>query len=398
MAKEFTLFSLALKNLKRKSLRTGILVIAIGLLVSALVFSLSFTRRIGASIKTTSDRLGADIIVVPKGSRGAAEDILLENKIKSFYMDRGIIERVKAVNGIDRVTHQTYLVTLSGLCCDVPEAIIVAFNQDTDFVVKPWLQKKLGRRLHKGEALVGSESAFNISVGLMEVDSVLFGNVFRIVGVLDKTGTGLDNAIFIDESNIDDILRKGQSGIKPEQISIIFAKVKQGYDPYKVSGDITDSIIEVNPVARKDIGKSLLDALRDINRIFALTVTLASILAAFLAWAVFSAIANERAREVGIMRAIGARESHIVRLFILEVFIIGGLGSLLGIVSGTALSLALAKSFTILKNISTDLGIIERVLIALAGFAIGTGICIIGALSPVQKVKRLEPLVVIKGE
>ncbi|MCL4493182.1 MAG: FtsX-like permease family protein [Nitrospirae bacterium] len=398
MTKEFTLLSLAVRNLKRKPLRTVILAVAIGLLVTALVFALSFIRRVDSSIKMTSDRLGADLLIVPTGSRGAAEDVLLENKAKSFYMDKGVIEKIRKVKGIDKMTYQTYLVTLSGLCCDVPESVVVAFNQDTDFVIKPWLTKKLGRRLRKGEAIVGSESAFNISVGLVDVDSVLFGNVFKMVGVLDKTGTGLDTALFIDESNIDDIIRKGKSSIQPGQISVVFAKVKKGLDPYKVAGEIEDSVIEVDTIARKDIGKNIINALRDINQIFAVTVTLASVLAAFLAWAVFSAIANERSREVGIMRAIGAKESHIVKLFILEVFIIGSLGSVLGIISGTALSLALAKSFTILKNISTDLGIVERSLIALSGLAIGTGVCIIGALSPVRKVKRLEPLVVIKGE
>jgi len=78
MTKEFTLFSLAIKNLKRKPLRTGILVVAIALLVSVLVFALSFVRRVDSSIKITSHRLGADLLIVPTGSRGAAEDVLLE--------------------------------------------------------------------------------------------------------------------------------------------------------------------------------------------------------------------------------------------------------------------------------------------------------------------------------
>ncbi len=398
MSKEFTLFSFAIRNLKRKPLRTGILIVAIGLLVSSIVFALSFVRRVDTSIKVTADRLGADIIVVPRGSRGAAEDILLENRVKSFYMDRNVIEKVKQINGIDKVTYQTYLVTLAGQCCDVPETLIVAFNQDTDFIVKPWLTQKLGRRLQKGEAIVGSESAFNISVGLTEVDGVLFGNVFKMVGVLDKTGSGLDTALFVDEANIDNILKHGKTNLQPGQISIIFAKVKEGFDPYKVAGDITDNILEVNPVARKDIGKSLVNALKDINRIFFITVMIASLLAAFLAWAVFSAIANERAREVGIMRAIGAKESHIVKLFVFEVILIGITGSLLGIVSGTALSLLLAKSFTILQKISFDLSITERMFIVFFGLLVGTGICVVGALSPIRKIKSLEPLVVIKGE
>lgn len=398
MTGEFNLLTFALRNLKRKQLRTWILVAAIALLVSVLVFAFSFVRRVNSSIKLTSERLGADVIVVPAGSRGAAEDVLLENRTKSFYMDKGIIERVRGVKGIETLTHQTYLVTMQGQCCDVPESMVIAFNQETDFIVKPWLKGKLNRMLGKGEAIVGYESAFNINVGLMEIDSVLFGNVFKMVGVLEKTGTGFDNAIFLGDENINDIIEKGKTGIKPGQISIIFLKVKKGFDPYKVARGIDDAIVEVDAVARKDIGKNIINTLRDISRIFTLTIIIASLLAAFLAWAVFSAIANERAREVGIMRALGAKESHVVRLFLSEVLIIGGTGSILGIISGTTLSFFLSKEFSIMKNLAIDLSLSDRVFIGLAGLVIGTAVCVIGALSPVQRLKKMEPLVVIKGE
>ncbi len=395
---EFTIFSFALKNLRRKPLRTGILVIAIGLLVSVLVFSLSFTAHVKSSIKTTSDRLGADLLIVPTGSRGAAEDVLLENRVKTFYMDKGIMDRVGNIKGIKEITYQTYLATITGACCDVPETVVVAFNQDTDFVITPWLIKKIGRKLQKGEAIVGSESAFNISLGLTEVDSVLFGNIFKMIGVLDKTGTGLDNAIFIAEENIEDIIKKGKVDLKPGQISVIFAKLKDGYDSLKVAAEIEDSIIETDTVSRKDIGKNLIAALKDINQIFFVTVALASVLSVFLVWAVFSAIANERSREVGILRAIGAKEFHVLRLFFLEVLVIGSIGSVFGIISGSALSLLLAKSFTIMKNLPADINAMERIYIAILSFLIGTGICIAGALAPIQRIKKMEPLLAIKEE
>lgn len=396
--KRFTLFSFAVKNLSRKPLRTGILVVAITLFVSALVFALSFVVRVNSSIKVAAERLGADLLIVPTGSRSAAEDILLENKVKSFYMDKGLIEKVRNVEGIGEITYQTYLVTMPSLCCSAPPSIVVAFNQDTDFIVRPWLQKRIGRRLQKGEAIAGKESALNIEVGLMDVDSVLFGNVFKIVGVLDKTGSGLDTAIFISDENIDDIIKKGSTGLKPGEVSVIFAKVKKGHDPAKVAGRIEDSIIEVDAIARKDIGKGIINTLKDINRIFYITFIMASVLSIFLTWSVFSAIANERAREVGIMRAIGAKELHVVRLFLLEVVVVGVIGCILGIIFGTALSIYLAKSFNILKNLPADIGISYRFYVAAAGMIIGVGICVIGALSPIQRIKKMEPLIVIKGE
>jgi putative ABC transport system permease protein len=389
---------MAIRNLRRRPIRTGILIAALTLMVAALVFALSFVMRVNASIQLTSERLGADLLIVPSGSRGAAEDILVENRARSFYMDKALVDRIRMVPGIDKLSYQTYLVTLTGLCCSVPESMVVAFNQETDFIVTPWLKNKLGRKLKKGEAIVGSESAYNINLGLVEVEGMLFGNVFRMVGVLDKTGSGLDTAVFISDDNIQDVLQNSKTGIKTDQISVIFARIKKGSDPYKIMSEIENNIIEVDVVMRKDIGKSLLTALGDIRRIFYLTMILSTMLSLFLVWAIFTAIANERAREVGIMRALGAREEHVVKLFLVEVLVLGTIGSIIGIVAGISLTIMMAKTFSILKNLPVDLGLFSRAVIAIVGLLFGTGICILGALSPLQRLKKLEPLLVIKQE
>lgn len=398
MARAFTLSSHAVRNLKRRPARTMILIMAIALLVSALVVAVSFVRRVESSIRGTTDRLGADLVIVPTGARGAAEDVLVENRVKTFYMDRALVDRVRAVRGVDRVTAQTYLVTVGGACCDVPDTMVVAFDQQSDFVIRPWLSQKLGRPLRRGEAIVGSESAFNIGLGLTDMDAVLFGNTFRMVGVLDKTGTALDTAVFLDEGNIVDLIRQGKPNVGPGSISIVFAKVEKGYDPREVAGRIEDSIVEVDAVPRRDVGRKVLAALGDINRIFVAFIAVASLLAASLAWAVFSGIANERAREVGILRAIGAKESHVTRLFLLEVIAVGAIGSAVGVLFGTALSFAPARGFLVATNVTTNLSAAERAVIAIVGLAIGSGICVLGALLPIRRARRLEPFRVLKED
>ena len=129
-----------------------------------------------------------------------------------------------------------------------------------------------------------------------------------------------------------------------------------------------------------------------------MTIVLAAVMAFFLVWAIFTAIANERAKEVGIMRALGAKEGHIFRIFLIEVMVIGIAGSLLGIGAGTALSAFFAKTFSIVKQLSTELSLSERAVIAAMSFAGGTAICVLGALGPVQRLKKMEPLMVIKTE
>ncbi len=395
---KFNILTVALKNLKRKTFRTGVLVFAIGLLVTLLIFATSFTISVSSSLKKASNRLGADLIIVPEGARGFAEEFLLESKNTSFYMPQEVIERVKRIEGIVTTTHQTYLSSISGLCCDIVPTRIVAFNQDTDFIISPWLEKSFGRKLEKGEAIAGFGTSENLGLGLLDIEATLFNNRFSIVGVLEKTGTGLDNALFMTEENLKSIIDSGNSPIKKGEISIIFAKVNPGSDPDYVGRVLEGNIVEVDVVARSNMGGKFLSILADINKIFLITILLSSVLTVFLVWAIFSAIANERSKEIGIMRALGAKETHIVKLFFLEVLVLGLLGSLVGVFSGTYLSALLAGSFTLVKNISASLGVAEQIAIAIMGLVVGCGICVAGAMLPINRIKKMEPLLAIKEE
>jgi putative ABC transport system permease protein len=402
---KFTKVSVALKNLKRNSFRTGILVLAIATLVSLLLFATLFTMSVSSAIRQASDRLGADLVIVPMGARGFAEEFLLESKNKSFYMPQEIIEKVKSIEGIEAATYQTYLESIAGLCCDVGAAQIVAFDQESDFIIKPWLESSLGRTLKKGEAIAGFDLDENLELGLIEVERTIFNNKFKIAGVLDKTGTGLDNALFMSDEDLQGIIESGNSPLKTGNISVIFAKIKHGFNPYHVGLDIEGRIIEVDVVARREMGGELLSKLGDINKIFMISTIMAAVLTIFLVWAIFSAIANERTQEIGIMRAVGAKESQVVQLFILEVVVLGALGSILGMFFGVYLFSALTKSFTLLRDVSAVMvfdrsifaGALGKFAVALGCFFVGTGVCIAGALGPINRIKKLEPLISIKG-
>lgn len=393
----FGLFNLAIRNLKRKSFRTLVLVLSIGLLVATLVFGASFIFSVSTAIERASARFGADLLVVPSGARESAEVVLLENSAKSFYMDRSIIERVREVDGITAVTWHTYLETIFGVCCDIPPVKIVAINQDTDFIVKPWLTKTLKRKLQKGEAIIGYEA--NDNLGLLDVNSsVLFNKKFSFVGVLNKTGTGLDNAIFISDENIEDIIKGGKSALKPDQISLIFTRVKEGLDPHRIGGDVESAIVEVDVIPRSDIGKGIISTLKDINRIFLITMTLASVISIFLTWTIFSAIVNERAREIGILRAIGARGRDVVNAFLIEVLALGFMGSAVGIIIGTSMSVGLASMFTLIRDLNVTMTLTDRLGIASLGLAVGIGISVAGSISSVFHLKRMEPLDALKEQ
>ncbi len=301
----FSFLTVALKNLKRKPFRTAVLASAIALLVTLLIFATSFTISVSSSLKKSADRLGADLIVVPVGARGFAEEFLLESKNTAFYMPKTVIDRIKAVEGVESVTYQTYLSSIAGLCCDIIPTRIVAFHQDSDFIIRPWLQEAIGRELEKGEAIAGFGTSENLGLGLLAIETTIFDNRFTMVGVLEQTGTGLDNALFMTEENLKGIIESGKSPLKKGEISIIFTKLKKGFSPDYVGKIIEGNNPDVDIVARSGMGEKFLTILGDINKIFVVTILLSSLLTILLVCTIFSAIAHERAKEIGIMRAIG---------------------------------------------------------------------------------------------
>jgi putative ABC transport system permease protein len=151
-------------------------------------------------------------------------------------------------------------------------------------------------------------------------------------------------------------------------------------------------------IPRGNIGEKVQETLVDVNKIFSITIFLSSILSLFLAWAIFSGIVNERKKEIGIIGAIGAKRIHIIKLFLLEVILIGVIGSIAGIITGNLLTAYLTKEFTLLTNLSIAMDVTNIAKIGILCFLIGTSICVIGALFPIIKISKLEPLIAIRQE
>ena len=272
---------------------------------------------------------------------------------------------------------------------------MVAFNEKTDFIISPWLEKAIHRKLKPGECILGRTAWLN--QGLLAMDKcTLFGNSFTVLGALHKTGTGFDNCIFVSDDNVANFIKNGKTRLKPNEISIIFVKDKPGYFPKEVATNIENQVWNVSVVPRNGLGSNILSTLRDINTIFLLTVSLCLALSALLTWAIFSAIINERKKEIGVMRAIGAKNRHIIRAFVIEAFLLGALGSAVGTGAGTYMALSFSKIFVLFRDMPGGLTAPDRIGIALLGMAVGTGVCLLGALAPIIKIKKMEPLTAIK--
>jgi len=122
----------------------------------------------------------------------------------------------------------------------------------------------------------------------------------------------------------------------------------------------------------------------------------------FLVSLLFSAIVQERYREIGVLRAMGARPAQIISITLIEAGLITGFGGLLGIGAGFSLIFVFARS---LGFYFSSIGVpfdappagviwIAAGAAALCGVAIGVG----GAFVAAWRTRRLEPYAMIQME
>ncbi len=106
---------------------------------------------------------------------------------------------------------------------------------------------------------------------------------------------------------------------------------------------------------------------------------------------------TERFREIGTMKCLGALDSFVLRLFLLEAAMQGVVGSILGAVGGTFISLligALRFGFGALSYISlTEIG--TSILMSIS---VGFGLSLLGVLYPAFIAARMRPIEALRVE
>jgi putative ABC transport system permease protein len=99
---------------------------------------------------------------------------------------------------------------------------------------------------------------------------------------------------------------------------------------------------------------------------------------------------TERTAEIGIRKAIGARKADIRVQFLLEAVTLSGIGGVLGILMGGAVSLLVRATISIPATISP--------LWVVLGVAISVGVGLFFGYYPANRAANLDPIVCLRYE
>jgi putative ABC transport system permease protein len=106
---------------------------------------------------------------------------------------------------------------------------------------------------------------------------------------------------------------------------------------------------------------------------------------------------TERFREIGTMKCLGALDSFIIKLFLLESTFQGFAGTVVGILIGLlmTLSLALLDYGGYVFTYFPVAGMINSALLALVA---GTSLSLVGAMLPAYKAAKMEPVEAMRSD
>ena len=400
----FLLGSLALQNLGRRKARTLLLLAAVAVCSGATFTGAVLMRSIETSMAVGFTRLGADMLVIPAGTLTNITAALLTAEPTDLTLDASELPRLERLKGVRKAAPQLIFRTDASGYGRGELIDLIAFDPRRDITVQPWLEQHLDRPLREGDVIVGGRREEPLGSELL-----LFGRPLTVYGKLGKTAVGThERGLFITFATLDelrDIMRQicgTKAPLEPNKLSGVLLELAPGATTQQVRFAALANFPDIKVVA----GESMLTSIRQglaalLNGVLGLMVIM-FVSTALMVSVLFSAIITERRRELGLLKAIGARSGQIIGMLLTEAALATALGGVMGCVLGVLLMRVYEHSLVYyLDRMGIPfvwLNAATTGLIAFGCIALASLIGIAGALYPAWRASRQEPYDLIRSE
>jgi putative ABC transport system permease protein len=398
----WTVFKVGIKSLLASKLRSILAMLGIIIGVGAVIAMLAIGSGAQKQVMDRFNAMGTNLLIVQPGQRGTGgvasglqQNLTLEEAQAIAREVPGIALIAPVVQGNAQIKYANR------------NARTTVIGTATTYQRLRDIQLDRGRPFTEGEvdrmsrvAIIGPVAARNIfgaSDALGETIKVN-GINFQVIGVSKPKGEGWmspDDRITVPYTVAMQLLF-GVTKLRQVEIQAAdgadLAAVQEGVtkllrrehriakgadDDFQVTNmaDIRESANEVTGIFKYLLGGiaaiSLLVGGIGIMNIMLVTVT-------------------ERTREIGIRKAIGARDAHILLQFLVESVIMSGLGGVIGLGVGTGAALLIAK-YSPLKTVLDPAS-------ALMSMGVAAGVGIFFGFYPAWRASRLDPIQALRHE
>jgi putative ABC transport system permease protein len=330
------------KEIKRKKMRSWLTLIGIFIGIAAIVSLITLGQGLENAIEQQFSSLGKDkLFVLPKGGffgMGASEllnedDLELIQGASGVKIATGLTQAFAKMEYNDLVSYGF----ISGISTD-PEERALVWDAQTYGLSE-------GRLLREGDkfkVLLGyehsQEDMFEKRVELGD-KIMLHGTEFKVIGFLEKIGSPPDDqAAVIPLEAYQEIFESG------EDLNFIIAQTSLAEDPLLVAEDIEKEMRKKHDLDEGDEDFEIqtpeqfaetFNVILDIVQIVLIGIAGISLLVGGIGImnTMYTAVL-ERTREIGIIKALGARNSQVMALFLVESGLYGLGGGLIGVIVG----------------------------------------------------------------
>lgn len=397
------------RNFTRRKIRGWLTILGIFIGIAAVVALISVTEGMQNSINEQFEKLGTNKLMITSGGEGGMG--LLGSGFAAKPLTKDDLDVVKKSNGIDIATEIMFKMGKVKFGDQTKYTYVIGMPMGKDanvFKDMQGFEAEIGRQLKEGDKystnigyLVGQEKGlFDKPVRLgnkIEID----GYEFRVVGIIKKIGNrGDDTQIYIPVDTAREIYNE------KTKIDYIYVQTKTGADVNEVAEGIKKDLRRFRDEKKGEETFQVqtfqqliaqVNTILNIVSIVLITISAISLIVGGVGImnSMYTSVL-ERTREIGIMKAIGARNSHILMLFMIESGLYGLIGGIFGALIGVAMAkgaefAAISQGVEIFKASVTPTLILGALLFS---FLIG---CISGA-APARAAARMKPVDALRYE
>lgn len=388
-------FRLAVNNITHRKVRSWLTIIGIIIGIASIIALISLSMGLQNSITAQFESFGSDKILVSAAtfqgpgslSIGLTEkDVATLERLSEFDIVAPFIARPGSVE----FKKESKFPVIFGMPAEDAQELFEATRDIEE-----------GRFLRQGDkfdAVLGSRAAKKLFEKEIRINNriEINGISFKVVGIYKEVGNQQDdNAISIPLESFQEIFDTNG------QIDFITARVKPGTDIPSIQKKV-ERILERERGDENFQVVTPTQILEQISQVLGIVQLVLVGIAAISLVVGGIGIMNsmytsvlERTRDIGVMKAIGAKDSDIMKIFLIESGLMGFVGGIFGVALGTLLSLAIGKyatqaGFKLLVTVNPQL--------MLFGLFFAFIIGIMSGALPAYRASQLNPVEALRHE